>query len=438
MTVTNIIRPKERDAILNSLRIGVVPRIGIHHLQVGRTLEVKAMIRDIERLADGGGAFRVVVGRYGSGKSFFISMVQAVSLQYKLVTTKADLAPNRRLHATNGAARALYKDLMVNLATAARPGGGALLNIVESFVASAEEEANAVGRTTESVIQQRLASLKELSGGYAFAQVIEAYWKGHRDDSPSLRSAAVQWLSAEYASLTEAREQLGFRIGHIISDTNFHESLKLFTRFVRLAGYAGLMVCLDEMVNVYKLNNAISRSNNFEQILAMLNDTMQGEGGGLGYLLAGTPEFLEDNRRGLYSYEALRSRLVVVDMGNPAIVDVDGPVIKLSPLTPEELVVLLRAIRHVHAHGDANAYRIPDAGITEFLHLASKQLGSEFFRTPRTTITKFTAILSQLEQNPGITWEQLLQTVVVPKDTGAEADEIGSGTDDDDLKDFKV
>ena len=246
------LRAKERDSIIQSLKAGVTPRTGIQHIQVGRANEVKALLQDIERIADGGSAFRLIIGEYGSGKTFFLSVIRTIALEKKLVTISADLSPDRRIHASAGQARNLYSELMRNLSTRNKPEGNALTSVVERFITSANQKADETGRNIATIIQERLSSLTELVGGYDFAKVIEAYWVGHEQDNENLKANAIRWLRAEYSTKIDAKKDLGIR--SIISDSSFYDSLKLMSLFIRQAGYDGLLVNLDEMVNLYKLN----------------------------------------------------------------------------------------------------------------------------------------------------------------------------------------
>ena len=342
------IRARERDAIIQSLKSGVTPKVGIQHIQVGRGNELKALIADIARVTEGGSAFRLIIGEYGSGKTFFLSVVRAIALERKLVTVNADLSPDRRIHASSGQARNLYSELMRNMSTRNKPDGNALTSVVEKFITEARKEADNNGKDITTVIQERLSSLSELVGGYDFSKVIEAYWTGHETDNETLKNNAIKWLRAEYATKTDARKDLGIR--SIISDASFYDSLKLMSLFVRQAGYEGLLVNLDEMVNLYKLNNTQARVSNYEQILRILNDCLQGSAEYLGFLLGGTPEFLLDPRKGLYSYEALQSRLAGNTFAKQAgVIDYSSPALHLASLTPEELFILLKNLRHVYA-----------------------------------------------------------------------------------------
>ncbi|HSG38180.1 MAG TPA: BREX system ATP-binding domain-containing protein, partial [Thermoanaerobaculia bacterium] len=255
------IRPRDRDAILQSLRAGVVPRRGHQFIQVGRAEEVKALLRDLDRVADGGSAIRFVIGEFGSGKTFFLFLLRSIALEKGLVTVNADLNPDRRLHATGGQARSLYTELMANLATRTKPDGGAMASIVERFVTTALQESRETGRAVDAILQDRLASLSELTGGYDFAEVVGAYWRGHDQGNDQLKSDAVRWLRGEFSTKTDARKALGVRT--VIDDDNFYDQLKLFARFTRLAGYGGLLVCLDELVNLYKLANTQARNSNY-------------------------------------------------------------------------------------------------------------------------------------------------------------------------------
>lgn len=406
------IRPKERDAILQSLRAGVVPRQGLHHIQVGRAQEVRALLQDIDCIADGGSSIRFVIGEFGSGKTFFLSLVRAIALEKGLVTAMADLAPERRIHATGGQARNLYAELMHNLSTRTKRDGGALMSVVERFVGTAIEEARTDGAGVEAVIRTRLAHLSELVGGYDFAHVIAAYWQGHDVGNESLKADAIRWLRGEFSTKTDARQALGVRT--IIEDANVYDHLKLMGRFVRLAGYGGFLVGLDEMVNLYKLSNTRTRNSNFEQILRILNDCLQGSAEGLGFVLGGTPEFLTDTRRGLYSYQALQTRLAENTFAAIAgVTDFSGPVIRLANLSPEDLFVLLGNLRHVFAGGEPEKYLVPDEALQGFMTHCAQRIGNAYFRTPRNTIRAFIDLLSILDQRPGISWQTLLGNVDV-------------------------
>lgn len=432
--MTTPIRPKDRDAVIQSLRAGVVPRSGQHLIQVGRTREIETLVSDIDRIADGGSGFRTVIGEYGAGKTFFLNLVRAVALEKKLVVANADLNPDRRLHASGGQARSLYAELMRNMATRTKPEGGALAGIVEKFIATAKTEAKASDVSTETVIRKKLEQLTELVNGYDFADVIAAYCRGYEEGNEQLKSDAVRWLRGEFSTRTDAKQALGVRT--IVDDAAMYDQLKLMARFVRLAGFSGLLVSLDELVNLYKLANTQARNANYEQILRILNDSLQGTAVGLGFVLGGTPEFLLDTRRGLYSYPALQSRLAQNTFTSGELVDFSGPVVRLSSLTPEDFYVLLQKVRHVYAGGDSEKYLLPDNGIFSFMEHCSNRIGETYFRTPRTTITAFINLLAVLEQNPGTQWESLLGGIEVTADTGGTGDVAVD--DDDELASFKL
>jgi hypothetical protein len=439
-----LIKAKDRDTVIQSLQAGVVPRRGQHLIQVGRVEETKAVIRDLERIAEGGSAIRFVIGEYGSGKTFFLSLVRAIALEKKLVTAHADLTPDRRLHATAGQARSLYAELMQNLATRTKPDGGALPSVVERFVTSAVSEGRDRNIDPEAVIRERLAHLSEMVGGYDFAEVIAAYWRGHDSGDETLKDSAIRWLRGEYTTRTDARNALGVRT--IVDDANVYDQLKLFTQLVRLAGYSGFLICLDELVNLYKLANTQARKSNYEQILRILNDCLQGTAVGLGFMLGGTPDFLMDTRRGLYSYPALQSRLAENTFAVNGLVDYNNPVLRLGNLSPEDLFVLLGKIRHVYASGDPDQYLLPDAGIQAFMAHCSQRIGDAYFRTPRNTVKAFVDLLSVLDQNKQITWTDLVAQVNITTEANPDlltAQIQGNGrvtqpTEEDDLASFRL
>jgi P-loop Domain of unknown function (DUF2791) len=432
------IRPRERDAILQSLGAGIVPRIGQQHIQVGRASEVAGLIEDIERVADGGSAIRFVIGEYGSGKTFFLQLIRSVALEKRLVTASADLTPDRRLHATGGQARALYAELMRNLATRTKPEGGALPSIVERFVATAIGDAKQRGVPSEAVIRERLEELTEMVGGYDFAAVIAAYCRGHETANEELQAAAIRWLRGEYATKTDARQALGVRT--IVTDAGVYDQLKLLARFVRLADYGGLFVCLDELVNLFKLSSAQARKSNYEQILRILNDTLTG-GDGIGFLLGGTPDFLMDTRKGLYSYEALQTRLAENQFARDGMVDYKGPVMRLANLSPEDLYVLLKNIRDVQASGAEGTELVPDAGIEAFMKHCSEKVGDAHFRTPRSSVKAFVGLLLILEQNPQVSWSDLVAEIELEEDRNPDLEPLAPEDDtdaDDELASFQI
>lgn len=419
--MTDSVRPRERDGLIQALRAGVVPRVGQHLIQVGRLKEIEALLKDIERVADGGTAFRLVIGEYGSGKTFFLNLIRAVAIEKKMVTTSADLNPDRRLHATGGQARSLYAELAKNLSTRSKPDGGALPGIVEKFIFTATSEAKAQGVEVEVIIRSKLGRLSEMVNGYDFAQVIETYWRAHIDGNQELKTNVIRWLRGEFTTKTDARNVLGVRT--FVDDASVYDQLKLLSVFVRLSGFSGLLICLDEMVNLYKLSNPQARNANYEQILRIVNDMLQGTTEGLGFLLGGTPEFLMDTRRGLYSYTALQSRLAENTFAKTAnLTDYNHPVLHLSSLSQENFLVLLGKIQHVFAYGDAARYLLPEEALVDFMSHCYQRIGEAYFRTPRTTITAFVNLLSVLEQNPSIDWHELLGRVEVVRDFGGNLD----------------
>ena len=381
-----VVRITERDraAILSSLGAGVVPRVGLPHIQVGRKAEVTAMLGDLERVENGSAGVRFIVGRFGSGKTFFVYLMQTVALEKKFVVAKADITTERRLSASGGQARSLFSELMKNVATKGKPDGGALANIVERWVGSIAEELSASGNNADAVtneIKKRLQPLQDLVCGYDFSHVLGQYYKGFATGNDGLRASAIRWLRGEYTTKTEARSDLGVR--SIIDDDSFYDYLKLFAKFVRIAGHAGLIVCLDELVVLsHRLNSRISRNNNYEAILRIINDCLQGSVEGLGFMFAATEECLTDKRRGLFSYEALATRLADNRFAGNGLVDLSGPVLRLAPLTPEDCYVLLHNIRHVQALGDASRYLLPDDGIVSYLGSCQGSNGSGLFPNP--------------------------------------------------------
>jgi hypothetical protein len=421
---------------------------------VGRKEEVAALLNDLQAIEGDSAAVRFVIGRFGSGKSFFLNLMRIVALERRFVVVQADITPDRRLHATGGQAQSLYSELMRNAATRSKPEGGALAGILERWVVDVDHAVRADGGGDGEVaraIHERLKPLQEYVNGYDFSAVIAKYYEGFQRHDDSLMESALQWLRAEFNTKTEARESLGVR--SIINDREVYDYLKLFAAFVRMAGFSGLLVSLDEMgVLSQRLNNSQARNANYEMILRIVNDCLQGQVGGIGFIFAGTDDFLDDRRRGLASYEALATRLAANAFAVDGMRDHSGPVVRLGNLSPEDLYVLLTNIRNVHALGDAEKYLLPDEALVAFLQHCAQTLGSEFYQTPRDAVKSFVGLLSVLEQNTDKHWRELLggngaggATTKSPDrevgrsgDTADAATPPGDTKDDDDLASFRL
>lgn len=441
------IKRRERDAVLQSLQAGLVPRMGLHLIQVGRLDEVKAILADLERIEEGGAAFRIVVGRFGSGKSYFLNLVRTVALKKRMVVAQADMTMERRIHASGGQSRALFSELMKNLAIKSKPEGEALRNLCEGWISGIQNTVKTGGGDDAEVKRRIFADLKDLQdsvGGFEFAEVLSKYYEGFATGNESLQGAALRWLRGEFTTKTDARAALGVR--RIIDDENFYDSLKLLAAFCVKAGYTGLLVNLDEMVVLsHRLPSARARQANYEAILTMLNDCLQGNVKNLGFILGGTDEFLEDKKRGLYSYEALRSRLAENHFAGEGVKDFSGPVLRLQNLSPEDLFLLLGNIRHVHAFGDEKKYIVPDDALKAVLQKASEKLGSDYYKTPREVIRSFVGLLNVLDQNPGRDWQSFLGDISFskPNTTRSIEEEIAMGVPtpadaEDGLETFKL
>lgn len=425
------IKTKDRDVILQALAAGVVPRMGLQYIQVGRAPEVGALVKDIERITDNGSAIRFIIGEYGAGKTFFLHLTRLIAMEKKCVTMHADLAPDRRIHATSGQARGLYAEAVRNMATRTKPDGGALSNIVERFIQDCIKEAQQRGISADSATEQKLAPLQEHANGYDYVTVLNGYRRGVEEDNENLKASALRWLRGEFSTKTDARHATGVR--NIIDDHEVYDALKALAAFVKLAGYNGTLIMFDEMVNLYKLQSSQARNQNYEQILRMVNDTLQGNVKNLGFVFGGTPEFLMDTRRGLYSYQALQSRLAENSFAKNGLIDLSGPVVRLASLTPEDLLVLLGNLRNVFALGDSAKHLVPDNALPKFMEHCNKRIGEAYFRTPRTTIKSFIHFLSILEQNPAAVWTEVLGMVDIATDTDgtddiAPAEDVPEGT----------
>lgn len=404
--------------VLNSLKGGVVPRIGLPYITVGRKAEIEALLHDVDVIQEGGASFRFIVGRYGSGKSFLLQTIRNYVMDKNFVVVDGDLSPERRLQGSKGQGLATYRELIQNLSTKTRPEGGALTLILDRWINSVQMQVsqetglNNDDPKFEQAVDQKIygviSSLNELVHGFDFAKLLNMYYHAYMSGDDETKAKVVKWFRGEYSHKTEAKKELGVDI--IISDSDWYEYLKLFATFFRQAGYVGLMIMIDELVNIYKIPNAISRQYNYEKILTMYNDTLQGKAKYLGIIMCGTPQAIEDRRRGVYSYEALRSRLATGKFAQAGARDMYAPVIKLEPLTAEEMVVLTEKLADMHAGLYGYERTITDDDLVQFIKIEYARVGADTNITPREIIRDFIELLDIVWQNPQTDIQTLLNS----------------------------
>ena len=405
-------------AIFNSLKGGVVPRIGLPYIAVGRKNEIDALLHDVDIIADGGASFRFIVGRYGSGKSFLIQTIRNYVMDKGFIVADADLSPERRLQGTRGQGLATYRELIGNLSTRTKPEGGALTLVLDRWISHVQGQAvqetglepgdTALTQAVDRKIYAVTSAISELVHGFEFARLLSLYYHAYIDGDDETKQKVVRWFRGEYALKREAKEDLGINI--IITDDNWYDYLKIFAVFFRMAGYAGMMLMIDELVNLYKIPNAITRQYNYEKLLTMYNDTLQGKARYLGFIMGATPQAIEDKRRGVYSYEALRSRLADGKFSKPGMRDMLAPVILLEPLTPEEMLVLCEKLADMHTHLYAHDRKPDTDELAAFIKLEYERIGADQNITPREVIRDFIELLDLLYQNPTMTTEELLRS----------------------------
>ena len=416
--------------ILNSLKGGVVPRIGLPYITVGREVEIRALLTDLSLIADGGASFRFLVGRYGAGKSFLLQTIRTHAMGKGFVVADADLSPERRLQGGQGQGLATYRELIRNISTKTRPEGGALNLILDRWVASCAD-------ADESAVNAQLAPLEEMVHGFDFARMLRRYRAAVSEGDEEAMSRVTKWIRGEYRTKSEARAELGSST--IISDDDWYDYVKLIARFLVCSGYKGMLVFIDELVNLYKIPNAITRQYNYEKILTMYNDTLQGKAQYLGVIMGGTPTSIEDRRRGVFSYEALRSRLAQGRFARDDLKDMLAPIIRLQPLTYEELLVLIEKLMQIHAGYFGWTPTLTENDLVDFLKIEFGRVGADTHLTPREVIRDFIELLDILCQNPDANVAELLQSVggdaLAP---AAATDDTGTADDDHNFAEFTI
>ena len=422
----------ERETIVKALRFGLVPKVGLQHLQVGRAAELRALAQDTDHLARGGSTVRVVIGAYGAGKTFLLNVARMMATQSGIVVMSAELSPDRRFYASAGQARLLYTDLAKSTATKNRPNGGGIEMLLERFAHTINKEAEVTGQTMADTAERHMAPVIDLPGGYDFAEVIKAYLESYEHDRAEQRTAVLRWLHGEYTTRGEARKHLPVR--RIVDDRNVYEHLRLMAAFVHATGSAGLLVTIDELSALTRLTSAQARRSNYDQLVHILNDIYQGSARWIGFLLAGTPEAVTDERRGLHSHEALASRLQENTYTSETLTDIDQPMIRLANLRPEDLYILLTKIRDMMLKRS----RVSDNGVRAFMTHCYERIGASYFRTPRNTVRAWVNLLSILDQHPKETWESVLKTTEVREDIEGAEDWDDSAESETTVKNFTL
>ena len=426
------IKPKEATAIINSLIGGVVPKIGVQHITVGRSEEIQAFVAALNDVKNGHSIVKFWIGDFGSGKSFMLHLLNTVALKQKFVVSNADFTPDNRLYSNDGKATALYSAIMDNIAIQTKPEGGALPTLLEKWVEqvilrTAEEHkipASEIRNLENLDLVQKniMKTINELSdaGGFDFGTVVMKYYEGYAKDDENLRWNALKWLKGEYHTKTEARQDLGVR--EVINDLNYYDMLKNFCRLFVNIGYSGFMINLDEAINLYKISMAAMREKNYEKILSIYNDCFQGKVSNLFINFAGTKEVLENERRGLFSYDALKTRLQTNKFETSSVRDFAQPVIRLMPLDNNEIFVLLKKLKSIFEVNYKTSVQVNDNDIQQFMEELFNKPGANEFLTPREVIRDFLNILNILRQNPGVDKNSLFKDLEIaderPDETG--------------------
>lgn len=424
------------NTLISSLSAGVVPRSGAPYIAIGRTEEINSLLDNLDEVADGGSACRFIIGRYGSGKSFLIQLLRGYALDRGFITADADLSPERRLSGGNGGALATYRELITNLATKASPEGGALGSILTRYYVKLKTDLVSEGMNPDSAefilelkkrIHNSVSSLEDDAHGFDFARVISEYYISTIEENTERRGACLRWLRGEFANKTEAKAALGFSVSTVINDDNWYSFIKLFSSLSKTLGYSGLILFIDECVNLYKIPNRISRESNYEKLLSIFNDTLQGKAQGLGVIFGGTPKFLEDTRRGLFSYEALKSRLEDSRYAELGYQNLSSPVIRLRRLSDNELLALVRRLTRLYSEREGlDAPLLTDDEISDFMRQALSRTGADEMITPREIIRDYLTLLNILRDNKDASFAELIGKLKFTRAADTEQEVIPS------------
>jgi len=427
--ITASIPKRIASTIINALKGGVVPRVGLEYITVGRTQEIQTFLHDIDIIADGGATFRFIVGKYGSGKSFLLQTVRNYACAKGFVVVDADLSPERRFAGTKGQGIATYRELIRNMSVKSKPDGGALPLILEKWISGIQTEAaqqyapNSAefNRYVEKQIYATTGNLEGMINGFEFAKAVIAYWRAYWADDQTAKSNVLKWFRGEYSTRKEAKDDLN--INWIVTDETWYDFLKIFAAFMVSAGYQGILVMVDELVNIFKIPHSVTRQNNYEKLLTMYNDVLQGKARHIGFLMSCTPQCVEDRYKGLFSYEALRSRLAEGHFSTDSLRDMSAPIIRLNMLNQEEVYVLVEKLRDIYAYLYDYKPALDHDDLIYFLNVEYNRIGADTHITPREIIRDFIELIGILHQNPQKSVSEILGSNSFQLSKGGLSDE---------------
>jgi len=430
MSMASQVPNRIANILINALKGGVVPRVGLEYITVGRTQEIAAILHDIEMIEEGSASFRFIVGKYGSGKSFLLQTIRNYATAKGFVVVDADLSPERRFAGTKGQGLATYKELIQNLSTKSKPDGGALPLILEKWISGIQANVKAQSAVSEEEFDDQVerqiyavaGSLEGMVNGFEFAKAVVTYWKAYKQDDTALKSNVLKWFRGEYPTRKEAKEDLG--INFIVNDETWYDFLKIFAAFLVGAGYKGMLVVIDELVNIFKIPNSITRANNYEKILTMYNDVLQGKASHIGFLMGGTPQCIEDKYKGVFSYEALRSRLAEGHFATADVKDLSAPIIRLQMLSQEEMYVLVEKLMNINAQLYNYSSTLSHEELVYFLTVEYNRVGAQTHITPREIIRDFIELINILHQNPQKSVSEILGDNSFEMAKGGISDEV--------------
>lgn len=430
MSMSSQVPNRIANILINALKGGVVPRVGLEYITVGRTQEIAAILHDTQMIEEGSASFRFIVGKYGSGKSFLLQTIRNYATAKGFVVVDADLSPERRFAGTKGQGLATYKELIQNLSTKSKPDGGALPLILEKWISGIQANVKARSAVSEEEFEELVerqiyavaSSLEGMVNGFEFAKAVVTYWKAYKQDDTAMKSNVLKWFRGEYPTRKEAKEDLG--INFIVNDETWYDFLKIFAAFLVGAGYKGMLVVIDELVNIFKIPNSITRANNYEKILTMYNDVLQGKASHIGFLMGGTPQCIEDKYKGVFSYEALRSRLAEGHFATADIKDLSAPIIRLQMLSQEEMYVLVEKLMNIHAQLYNYSSTLSHDELVYFLTVEYNRVGAQTHITPREIIRDFIELINILYQNPQKSVSEILGDNSFEMAKGGVSDEV--------------
>lgn len=388
------------ESIINALKNGNVPPEGVGEICVGRERELEEFDKIFSKVKDGAAVTRFLNGEFGSGKSFFLKLLEERALADNFVVAKVTLSRDVPFNKFE----VVYRSIVASLRCKT---GTSLEHIIEKW--TTQLRMMALRETTDPYQQERIVidninnDLKEVrKHATTFAAAIENYYKLSARGDQETAKYAMAWLSGEKNIPYTIKRQFGVK-GDIDRENAF-KYLEALSSFLMALKYSGLIILIDEAEHIMTLHTKKLRDTAYDYMRFIYDECSLGRFHNTLFIFAGTPEFFEDPKMGVPSYTALNER--IEDVLNTEFKDLRKPIIRLDGFKKDNLMELSDRLISMHEEvyeWEAKPVRESLDGIIA-RHEANAELTG--YISPRNFVKSFISVLDVVQQNPELRSEE--------------------------------